>query len=206
LYGGKFTVRINGTLIDEHDFGSVTEGKYEAVVLTGSFTAPTSGMYTLDIQSTRQIASTTELAHYIDNIVLAPANPTLSADGQTFSTFYSYTRTFDLTAGAAHAGGDYWLWVGYSGTYPGINLSGKNIPLNYDLLVQMCLGYPGIPDPSFFGTLDASGNAQAKLKWKPDNSLLGLTIYFGYVVLSPGHGLPVVMASNPVNCTVAMFD
>ena len=193
-------------MIDEHDFGSVTEGKYEAEVLTGSFTPPTTGMYTLEIQNTRQIASTSDLSNYIDNIVLAPANPMLSADGQTFSTFYTYTRNFDLTAGAAHAGQPYWMWVGFSGTYPGTKVSGQTIPLNFDLLVQTCINYPGFPDPSFFGTLDASGNAAASLKWKPANSLMGLTIFFGYVVLSPGHNLPVVAASNPTNVTVAMFD
>jgi hypothetical protein len=34
---------------------------------------------------------------------------------------------------------EYWLWTGFSGTFPGTMLSGINIPPNHDPLVKLSL-------------------------------------------------------------------
>jgi hypothetical protein len=189
-------------LIAEHDFGYVGSGNPEDTTLTGTYTPAASGYYTLDIQNKRKNGvSTSLLYNFIDIITLAPQNPMLSADGVIFSQFYPTTITYDLTAGSAYANHEYWMWVGFTQTYPGINLSGVNIPLNYDLLVEMCLRYPGIPGSGFLGQLDGNGDAEASLFWKPTADLKGATLYMTYVVLSPGGKLPVLAASNPVNAT-----
>jgi hypothetical protein len=192
-------------LIDSHDFGKVTEGVPEYTVLSGTYTPATTGMYALEIENTRTALSSTDLKNYIDTIMLEPVNPMLSCDGQTFSTWFNLTRNFELSAGPAEANKDYWMWVGFSGNYPGINISGVNVPLNYDVLVELNLMYPGFPGTGFVGQLDGDGNATATMTWKPNASLKGLTIWFAYVVLSPGGGLPILAASNPINATVTSF-
>ncbi|MFH2001783.1 MAG: hypothetical protein ABIK28_19010 [Planctomycetota bacterium] len=181
------------------------EDSPEAAVLTGSYTPSVTGMYTLDIQNSRTAASETALSNFIDNITVSAADSMLSADGQTLTAFYGSTRILDLDAGPSYANQNYWIWVNYSGCYPGCNVSGVNIPLNYDVLLDICLGYPGIPDPSFVGQLDGSGQAQASFYLKPAMNLTGLTLYFAYVVLPPSGGLPVLAASNPINMTITLF-
>ncbi|MFH1999481.1 MAG: hypothetical protein ABIK28_07360 [Planctomycetota bacterium] len=176
--------------------------------LSGTYTPSTTGLYKLSIRNYRtSAASTTLLNNYVDHVSLVPQNPTLSADTQVFSAFYGTPMNFDLNAGSAYAGHDYWLWVGYSGTYPGITLgSGPTIPLNYDYLVELGLAYPGFPGTGFIGQLDASGQATAGLTFKPNMNMVGMCLYFSYVVLSPGGTTPVLMASNPTNgiCSLLM--
>jgi hypothetical protein len=192
-------------LIDSHDFGSLTEGKPESETLTGTYVPAATGLYTLEIENTRGTTSITDVMNFIDTIVLAPTEPMLGADSQTFSVFFGGTCNMDLTAGSAHANRDYWMWMGYSGTFPGIQLGGVTIPLNYDLLVQIGLNYPGFANPDFVGQLDGSGNAAITMKLKPDAALMDLTLYFAYVVLSSGGALPVLAASNPINATVTLY-
>jgi len=174
--------------------------------MMGTYTPASSGMYTLEIANTRGKISETGLKNFLDTILLEPENPMLGADGQTLTTFFLTPRSFFLTAGNDHANKDYWMWMGYSGTYPGINVSGVNTPLNYDMLVEIGLIYPGFAHPDFVGVLDASGEATVTMNYKPDLSLLDLTLYFSYIVLSPGGGLPVMAASNHINCTVTLFE
>lgn len=162
-------------------------------------------MYTLAIENTRAAGSENTLVNYIDNIMLVPEDYMLSADGQTLTAFFTSTRTFSLTAGAEHANRNYWMWMGCTGTYPGLSVSGVSVPLNYDVVVELGLIYPGFIHPDFLGILDASGNATVAMDTKPDASLQGMTFYFSYVVLSPGYSLPVLAASNHVNCTVTLF-
>ena len=125
----------------------------------------------------------------------------LGADGVTLSYMVGGTRTFDLRAGAEHANMPYWIWMGVSGTYPGIDVQGISIPMNYDMLVSLGWLYPGSVGTNFIGQLDGNGEATASLTTTPNFSLLGLTLYFSYVVLSPGGGLPALGASNPINLT-----
>jgi hypothetical protein len=199
-------VEINGTLIASHSFGNMG-GTPKTAVLNGTYTPSTTGLYTLEIRNYRKSGvSKSDLFNYIDDVIFAPENPMLSVDGEAFSCFFGSTRNFEMTAGPEHAGRNYWLWVGFSETYPGIMLSGVNIPLNYDTLVDIGLAYPGFPGTGFFGVLDGSGDATASMKWKPQMSLLGLTLYYTFVVLSPGGSLPVHAASNPVNITVCIYE
>jgi hypothetical protein len=200
-------VRINGTLIASHEFGYVSGSTPEAAVLEGTYTPATTGLYSLEIKNYRPSGtSTSNLINYLDNIVLASTTPMLSADGQTFSSFFGGTRKFELTADVAYAGHDYWLWVGFTGTYPGIKVSGVTIPLNYDILVELGLLYPGFPGTGFVGQLDGSGNASASLKVTANPNYQGATLWLSYIVLSSGMKPPVLAASNPINITFTLME
>ena len=97
------------------------------------------------------------------------------------------------------------MWAGISGAYPGMTLNGITIPLNYDPLVQIGWNYPTIIHPDFMGTLGVDGYAEITLDLKIDSTIMGLTLYFSYIVLSQGGGMPILAASNHVNATVTMF-
>ncbi|MBU0755982.1 MAG: hypothetical protein KJ645_12635 [Planctomycetes bacterium] len=194
-------------MIDSHNFGSVVEGVPEYTTLTGTYTPATTGLYTLEIENTRNAVYRTDTTNFIDNIKLEPIDPMLSADKQILAIWNPTDITMDLAAGPAFANRNYWMFLGYTGTFPGVNLSGINIPLNFDALFELGLSYPGIlPGTSgFFGTLNGSGEAEAFFTWNPSADFMGLTLYFSYVVLSPGGGLPILAASNPVNLTVVLL-
>jgi hypothetical protein len=196
-------VSINGTLIASHDFGSLTEGQPEFLVLTGTYTPTTSGYYTLDIENSRPVATDANVKNFIDNIKVVPTEYMLATDGQTFPFWYPTTVNFYLTAGPEMANRDYWMWTNFSGTYPGVVLNGITVPLNYDPLVSLCLDNPGLIHSDFIGQLDGSGHATIPVKIQ--TSYIGLTLYFSYIVLSPGGGQPILAASNPVNITVTQF-
>ena len=130
----------------------------------------------------------------------------LGSDGVTFACTKVTTRHYYLHGGSAYAGRGYWMWMGLSGTYPGMQVSGVEVPLNYDYLVSLCWANPGFPGVNFFGTLDGNGQATASLSVQANLNYLDLTMYFTYVILSPGGGLPLAAASNPVNATVTLYE
>ena len=199
-------MKINGTQIAYHNFGYVSGTNPETATLTGTFQAPTTGLYTLEIKNTRGTTKTSLLTNYLDTVVLKPTDWMLGSDGVTFCCLKTSTRTFILHGGTANAGLPFWMWVGISGTYPGLQVGGVEVPLNPDILVDMCWNYPGFPGVNFYGTLDGNGEATASLTVGPNMSYKGLTLYFVYVILSPGGGLPLVAASNPVNATFVLFE
>lgn len=176
--------------------------------MSGTYTPATTGLYTLAVRNYRaSAASTTLLLNYVDSIKLEAQDASLSVDKECFSIFYGTTATFDLDAGATYAGHDYWLWVGVSGTYPGIQFAtGPEIPLNHDVVLDLVLANPGFPGTGFIGQFDGSGQAQASMHLKPPMGTEGTILYFTYVVLSPGGKKPVLMASNPVNMAVGLLN
>lgn len=192
-------------MVCSHDFGSVTEGKPEKKLLTGSYTATVSGMHTLEIWNTTNAKFDTDLTNYADNVKLVPVNHMLAADAQTFSVFYKYTRKITLTAGANHANQNYWMWMNYTGTFPGFDVHGVNIPLNYDTLLELGMKYPAFLNPKFIGTLDSSGNAEFDWTLQANSGVIGLTIYMSYLVLPNGGGFTVLDASNPINFTMTLL-
>jgi hypothetical protein len=191
-------------LIDSHNFGYVSGTSPEKEQLYGTYTPAASGMYTLKIKNSRSAASSTLLINYLDTVLLAPSNPMLSQDGYSFSCFIKTTRNFELNAGSDYANHDYWMWMGISGTYPGLTVNGVEIPLNYDLLMLLGWLNPGLIGTSFMGQLDANGKASASMELKPNFELLGLEFYYTYVVLSSGGKLPVLAASNPICVCVTL--
>lgn len=199
-------MRINGSLIDSHNFGYVGASNPEQAVLTGTYNPPSTGLYTLEIQNYNSVSSTSKLTNYVDTVIVEPVDWTLGSDGVTFAFLNNSPRNFDLKAGPGCGNKDYWLWVGISGTYPGLNVKGVAIPLNYDIVVNVGWMLPGAIGTGFVGTLNAQGDATASWTFKPDLAMKGLTFYLSYVVLSSGMSLPVLAASNPINITCTFIE
>ena len=192
-------------MIDSHSFGYISSTVLKTT-LSGTYYAPATGLYTLDIQNSNTLSATTNLINYIDNITLKPNDWTLGSDGNNFSCLKPTTRTFTLKAGNQYANTPYWMWVGLSGTYPGMTVSGMHVPLNYDPLVMFNWINPGAIGTGFYGTLDGNGNATAQLTGITGLSWVYTNLYFAYVVLSPSGGFPIQMASNPINATFTYVE
>lgn len=188
-------------LVDSHDFGYIASG-IKRENLYGSFRPTTSGFYTLEIENTRSVASSTCIYNYIDNISLKPSDLNLMADKVNIPCLTGDTVNFDLRAGAANAGKDYWVLFNYSGTFPGVNYSGINIPLNMDALFLFALKNPSFAGSTgMTGQLSPTGYAPASVDMPKDYSLglVGIPINFAYVLLEPGPSTPITYASIPVH-------
>jgi hypothetical protein len=146
--------------------------------------------------------STTLLINYIDNVSFAPVDYLLRTDQETFSLSAGNTVSFYLEGGPAQASQYYLMIAGFSGCYPGFDMDGVNVPLNWDMLVGMCFNNPGFIAPGFFGQFDGNGQAMATMTVPNDQSLLDLALFYSYIVLSPGPSPPVLEASNAINTII----
>ena len=107
-----------------------------------------------------------------------------------------------MKAGLANKGADYWLWMSATGNYPGIPLSGLTVPLNQDVLFYFGIMNPNFPgSKGFIGKLDFFGMAGPTLALPPNPqaTLVGIPIFFAYVLTQPGPSLPITYASKPVH-------
>ncbi len=112
------------------------------------------------------------------------------------------TAQFRLFTANTYPGKDYWIWMSVSGTYPGIDLSGVTVPLNWDALLEYGLFYPNFPGSvGFLGKLDGFGQASASMTLPPDPNhiMVGLPLHFAFVITSPGPSMPIMAVSNPVH-------
>ena len=106
------------------------------------------------------------------------------------------TANFTLRAGKGNANRRYFLVASLSGTRPGTLLPGglATLPLNLDPLSFLVLtGAAGSIFQNFAGTLDASGDAPARLVLWPIPGFTGATAHFAYALDSPWN-----FVSNPV--------
>ena len=192
---------IDGTSIDSYSFG-LTTGIKQAT-LSGTFTPPSDGLYTLYIENTRDDVSTTCLYNYIDSISLKPSSYNLIISvGENIPCATGGNVLLSISAGFGNGGKDYWIWMSFTGTYPGFKFNNVNVPLNQDFLFKWGLANPNFPGSSgFLGKLSGSGSAFASviLPADPGMTLVGLPIHFAYVITSPGPSLPLLDASNPVH-------
>lgn len=159
-------------------------------------------MYNLKIENTRTLTSSSLLYNYIDNITLEPMFVKFSVDDNNIPCMTGKTVNFSLTAGNANGGKNYWIWMSASGNYPGINLNGITVPLNWDPLFTFGLYNPAIPGSvGFLGVLDGTGKATASLAFPSDlqKQLVGFPIHLAYVLTSPGPSLPISLASEPIH-------
>ncbi len=125
----------------------------------------------------------------------------LVADTDTFSASTGGTVNFTLFAGSANGGRNYLLVGSLSGTSPGTVLPGglTTIPLVRDWYTDLIIQHLAWPSfQNFWGTLDVTGAATARLVLGPQSS--------GYVgtVMSYAFGLsgPWDFASNAVNVEI----
>ena len=112
------------------------------------------------------------------------------------------TVNYMLEAGSAHAGRSYFLLGSFSGTSPGLPLTGGHVtlPLNWDLFSEIIFANANRPVfTNFFGVLDAGGKAIAQLNipLPLDPSTVGFTIYFAFFL-----DKPFKFVSNPLECII----
>ena len=109
-------------------------------------------------------------------------------------------QSFELEAGAEHAGLPYLFLGTLAGTDPGLPLDPATVlPLNPDAYTLALLGSLGAPLAGGSGVLDAAGRAAASFTLPQGLSpnLLGLVLHHAYVVLDFNQGT-LEHASNPV--------
>lgn len=170
--------------------------------LTGSFQPKATGLYNLQIENTRTQTASTCIYTYIDNISLMPAKADFASDIMNLKCATGGTVNFKLMAGNANANRDYWIWLNFSGVYPGFQVNGLTVPLNWDVLLLFGLNNPGFPGTSgFVGTFNSTGDAAASMMLPIDvrKEFVGVPINFAYVVLSKGPAFPITYVSLPVH-------
>ncbi len=124
----------------------------------------------------------------------------LSIDANALSQSQGGTVNFDLNAGTAYAGRQYFLLGTKSGTEPGTTLPGGNtLPLNNDVVLQYIVShYNNAIFPNFRGTLDAGGGAAAAFNAPASLPLaLGTIMNFAYTTENPYD-----YQSNPVSVEI----
>jgi hypothetical protein len=122
----------------------------------------------------------------------------LSADIDQISVGNPGTQKLKLDAGPAHAGDNYRILSSSSGVYPGTDIVGLILPLNWDGLTTYVLSYPDGPFTSdFTGTLDANGLATAQLNLAPSilPGLVGMSLNHAFLA---GPGYVPTFVSNAV--------
>ncbi len=118
----------------------------------------------------------------------------LGSETNAISASAGGTVDFLLDAGTANAGRDYVLLASASGTSPGLPLpGGLTLPLNPDAFFHVVRHSTGSPEfTGFQGTLDPAGRASARLDLGARPELLGSTLHFAFICVSP-----IDFVSNP---------
>lgn len=122
----------------------------------------------------------------------------LWADRQALTASAGGTVGFDLVAGSARARHTYVMLGSTSGTAPGFNVNGFNIPLNIDGYTISLLSSVGTgPFANWVGVLDNTGNAGASFPLPPLPVLAGITMDHAFFTVHPTQGV-VSFSSNAV--------
>lgn len=165
------------------------------------FTAAVTGPVELEMNNWRSGAQDDPIENYIDNLFVLPQDPNFETSVHDISIFTGGSSNLALSAGVGHAGRDYMILSGVTGTWPGFSLSGIGIPLNPDAWTFAAFSLINSPFmTSFMGTLDMNGQAQALFDSLGPLPLeaVGLAMYFDYVVLENPGSLPAIFASHPL--------
>lgn len=140
--------------------------------------------------------------NFIDNIRIHPSVPDFSAQPRKISAANGGASEFTLQAGTGYAFSDYIILSGATGTWPGFLMNKVDVPLNPDPWTWTAIGLLNTPFMSnFMGQLDATGGAKAvfNVPGSEDPQLMGLVLYFDYLLLGSALGPPVKMASHPIH-------
>ncbi|MCB9891597.1 MAG: hypothetical protein H6833_08115 [Planctomycetes bacterium] len=104
-----------------------------------------------------------------------------------------WNSSFGFSLNAPREGGQTYLLLLSSGTYPGIDLFGRRIPLVNDALFAVSAGL------GLVGTLDTNGRASLAI---PIPVSIPTTLYAAYATLRPGSAEALRVVSNSVAITI----
>ncbi|MHC5210526.1 MAG: aryl-sulfate sulfotransferase [Planctomycetota bacterium] len=126
---------------------------------------------------------------------------TLWSDGPTMSVSAGGSVAFELIAGSAQAGQQYFVLGSVSGTAPGFSKSGVHVPLNWDVYTDLSLALANTAIlTDTFGLLDGSGRASASFNTTPGlipPAAIGLVLHHVALAVDPGTS-KLTWASNAV--------
>jgi len=196
--------------------GAVTTGVGQpgssVLVLSGTLQVPTEGG-TFTLSAANAIANAivagqsgfpfyaVEALNVLSDDLVVTVPTTLTRDIAQVSLVSGGQQNLSLNAGAANAGRVYLMLGSLSGTLPGVNFGGVNIPLNVDPYFQYTLSYPnaGLLSPSL-GVLNGLGQASATLSLPAGtpSGLAGTTVSHAFLLLTPG----LDFTSNSVSLTL----
>ena len=129
-----------------------------------------------------------------------PDAPNLCSDVNSLSMSSGGVQTMTLFPGVAFGGDFYWMLGSVSGTSPGIDIAGVNVPLNFDPYTSLTLSMPLLPGVfmGFLNVFDPEGLATASFSVGPgqDPGLAGTILYHAYVTTEDF--VVVDFASDPV--------
>jgi hypothetical protein len=127
---------------------------------------------------------------------LAATDQRFAGDVTSVSSTAGGTQVMRLSAGTNQANRSYLVLASASGTTPGLNFGGVNLPLNYDAFMDLSLvNANAFPYAMTLGTLDARGLATATITVPALPTPLPLRLHHAYAVLN---GPTVLATSNPI--------
>ena len=187
-------------MIASHSAGPLTIATPIYGTLNGTYTAPSTGIYQLEIYNYRTDIQK-DLQNYIDDITLVPTSTDFICDLNQASANVYNTFTFTLNAGSSWAGWKYWVFTSATGGWPGLTNNGIWVPLVFDNLLQLSIQYANVG--AFVhtrGTLDSFGQSWCQLV--PANILgspwVGRSAHVAYVLYAGPSISPISYASQPV--------
>ncbi|MHC4944577.1 MAG: C25 family cysteine peptidase, partial [Planctomycetota bacterium] len=135
-----------------------------------------------------------------------PELQTLKADAWVIPLDTAVDIQFNVDMGPDHAGDNYCILSGYTGTLPGTLMpGGLEVPLNFDDFTWLALSLVNSPVfKNFYGKLDSSGSAEATLSTQgltPLSPHLAGTKLFFVTLAWPGGGA-FEAATNPKMLTL----
>lgn len=168
--------------------------------LSGTFTPPETGVYTLDIYNYRTNAINT-IINYIDQVIIRPVDSTLANNPAGISVSTGATSKLTFTGPTELSNKNYIILGGSHGSVPGRDIGGYFLPLNADFLTYFIIDHANNPIfENFEGVISPPGYAEAFFNTlgPVPPSLSGTSIVFTLVVLDGPRTPPIHHISNPV--------
>ena len=196
--GGRYSLIVNGALLEVFIVGGVASGGIRSGVLSDTFTASATGPGEIQIRidSTATVLDPPTMEHRVDNVRLETG----------FNSFPGFlpvsgggVETMVLDAGPSHALETYLILGSLTGPFPGIDLPlDVHLPLNFDPYTSAVLN--GLAAPlftGFLGVLDGAGQAMTTfiLPSGLSASAIGLELTHAYLTLDTS-GV-ITFGSNP---------
>jgi hypothetical protein len=202
----KKNVAVRYYVARSSDGGATFQRNRPVSDVSTDFTAYPQGAYIGDYTS---VACTDRTLHAMwtdgragdDDVYTSPVNLGLSTDTATISAASGGTVSFALDAGPLYGSASYWLLGTVSGTSPGFQLHGVDVPINFDAFTLLTITNANTSSlPGFAGTLGTNGGATASLVAPPlPPALIGLPMDFAFLVKSGG---AVRWASDPTHLEI----
>ena len=168
--------------------------------MTGTYTAPSTGLFSLEIYNYATIVQSL-VENYVDDISLVPTTTDFTCDLTQASVNAFNTFTFTLNAGSSWAGWKYWTFVSATGGSPGLTNNGIWVPLVFDNLLQLSIQYANAGAfVNTRGTLDGFGQSWCQLipASQLGSSWIGRRAHVAYVLYAGPSISPISYASMPV--------